>query len=111
MKTTTRSILLGSALAATLTLSGNAMAPAAEANDPKAKAALASGPTDKAIAVAKARGLVWVDTSSKVYYKDGEFYGRTNQGEFMPEAAAQEEGYHSAKAPAPSKKKSADKNK
>jgi hypothetical protein len=46
----------------------------------------------------KARGLVWVNTNSKVYHKDGEFYGKTKQGKFMAEADAQKAGYRAAKA-------------
>lgn len=118
MKTTLKTILLGSALAAALTLSGNALAfqapaaaPAKEAKAPRVKAALTPPPSDQEIADAKAKGLVWVNTSSKVYHKDGEFYGKTKRGKFMSEADAQKEGDHSAKEPAPSKKKAADKKK
>ena len=32
---------------------------------------------------AKAKGLVWVDTNSKVYHKEGQFYGKTKRGQFM----------------------------
>ena len=114
MKTTFRSVLLGSTLAAALTLSGNAFAfqapaaaPAPAMHGKAPKAAVTPPPTDQEIADAKAKGMVWVNTSSKVYHKDGEFYGKTKRGKFMSEADAQKEGDHLAKEPAPSKKKSA----
>ena len=40
------------------------------------------------IASAKSKGLVWVNTDSKVYHKDGRYYGNTKQGKFMTEADA-----------------------
>jgi len=49
------------------------------------------------IANAKSRGLVWVNTDSKVYHKDGRYYGNTKQGKFMTEADAQKAGYKAAK--------------
>lgn len=64
----------------------------------------AGAPSDKDIADAKAKGLVWVNTSSKVYHKDGQFYGKTKQGKFMTEADAQKEGNREAKPSATSKK-------
>src|SRR5262249_31788252 len=70
------------------------------------KAVAAAAPTDQEIADAKAKGLVWVNTGSKVYHKEGRFYGKTKQGQFMTEADAQKAGYRAAKeSPA---KKSAD---
>ena len=65
-----------------------------------AKAAPVPPPSDKDIADAKTKGLVWVNTSTKVYHKDGEFYGKTKQGKFMAEADAQKAGYRAAKPPA-----------
>ena len=69
------------------------------------KAAATPAASDKDIADAKSKGLVWVNTASKVYHKDGQFYGKTKQGKFMPEADAQKAGYHAAKDLAAGKKK------
>ena len=49
------------------------------------------------IASAKSKGLVWVNTDSKVYHKNGRYYGNTKQGKFMTEADAQKAGYKAAK--------------
>src|SRR5690242_10359283 len=61
------------------------------------KAASASAPSDTEIADAQSKGLVWVNTGTKVYHKDGAFYGKTKQGRFMTEAEAQKAGYRAAK--------------
>ena len=70
---------------------------AKDASSKTAKAAATSGPSDKDIADAKTKGLVWVNTNSKVYHKDGEFYGKTKKGEFMTEADAIKAGNRAAK--------------
>jgi hypothetical protein len=88
-------------------------AAATPAQAPVAKAAGKSPATANAspaeIADAKAKGLVWVNTSSKIYHKDGEFFGKTKQGKFMSEADAQKAGYRAAKASAADKKADATK--
>lgn len=45
-------------------------------------------------------GLVWVNTESHVYHREGShFYGTTKKGKYMTEAEAIKEGNNAAKAP------------
>jgi hypothetical protein len=97
-----------SALAAALTLSGGALAYQAPKQAPAkttTKAAATPAPSDKEIADAQSKGLVWVNTSTKVYHKDGQFYGKTKHGKFMTEADAQKAGFRAAKDSAAANKK------
>ena len=100
-----------SALAAALMFSSGALAfqtPKDAKSKTAAKAATAPAASDKDIADAKAKGLVWVNLGTKVYHKDGQFYGKTKQGKFMAEGDAQKAGYTAAKPSAVSKKKISD---
>jgi hypothetical protein len=63
---------------------------------PKAGEASVSMPSAGEIANAKAKGLVWTNPTTKVYHKDGEFYGKTKNGKFMSEADAVKQYYRPA---------------
>lgn len=114
MKTISR-ILASAALGAMLLApSGIAAqtgtAPAKQPTSPaKTSKTKSAAPTAQEIADAKAKGMVWVNTSTKVYHKDGQFYGNTKQGKFMTEADAQKAGYKAAQEPGAKKSSTAKK--
>ncbi|HYX21829.1 MAG TPA: helix-hairpin-helix domain-containing protein [Thermoanaerobaculia bacterium] len=66
---------------------------------PKATSA-GSGPTEARQAPAK--GMVWVNTATKVYHYEGDqWYGKTKEGKFMTEQDAIKAGYRASKEGAP----------
>jgi hypothetical protein len=67
-------------------------------------------PNAQEIADAKAKGMVWVNSSTKVYHKDGQFYGNTKHGKFMTEDEAKASGFKAAKEPSAKKTKATSKS-
>ena len=110
--------ILMTAFAAVLSIAGLGMAQApATATTDQTKASTKTkvaktvpAPTAQEIADAKAKGMVWVNTSTKIYHKDGQFYGATKHGKFMTEDAAKQSGFKAAKEPAAKKAKAAAKS-
>jgi hypothetical protein len=103
-------LILSVALTAAPAMYQNAFAQPAPTKDTKttkstsAKSTDATpAPSDKEIADAKGKGMVWVNLSSGVYHKEGKFYGKTKKGKFMSEDDAKKAGYHEAKTEAASK--------
>jgi len=81
---------------------GAAVAPAAAA--PAAPQKPAMGASGKGAAsqmearVPPAKGMVWVNTSTKVYHREGDrWYGKTKEGKFMTEDEAIKAGFHASK--------------
>ncbi len=75
-------------------------APSANAT-PRASSspAASAGPASDVVAqTPPARGMVWVNTSTKVYHREGDpWYGKTKHGKFMNEDDAMKAGYHASK--------------
>ena len=63
------------------------------------KAGAKPKPSSQEIADAKAKGLVWVNTATRVYHKEGSAYGATKFGKFMTEEDAKKAGFRMASEP------------
>jgi hypothetical protein len=82
----------------------------AQAKAAKSTAAPAGAQTDAQIADAKAKGLVWGNSSTKVYHVSTDrYYGKTKKGSFMTESDAKAAGYKLSGTPAAKTKKAASK--
>lgn len=58
----------------------------------------AVAPSEPAARVPPQKGMVWVNTESGIFFREGEqWYGKTKEGKFMSEADAQKAGYREAK--------------
>jgi hypothetical protein len=75
---------------------GSANRAAAPASTPAPSSS--SRETSATQAPAPGSGMVWVNTKTKVYHKEGDpFYGKTKQGKYMTEQEAQQAGYRASK--------------
>jgi hypothetical protein len=98
------------ALFAVLSITGAVVAAPADTAPAKSatKKVTVPAPTAQEIADAKAKGLVWVNTNTKVYHSGGDFYGKTKHGKFMTESDAKTAGFKAAQEPGGKKKASTD---
>jgi Helix-hairpin-helix motif len=57
-----------------------------------------ASPPEGVAKVPPQKGMVWVNTESGIFFREGErWYGKTKEGKFMTEADAKKAGYHEAK--------------
>ena len=70
--------------------------PTESATEPSAPSPRAQG--SAARTEAPAPGMVWVNTATKVYHREGDpYYGKTKHGKYMTEQEAIQAGYRAAK--------------
>ncbi|HME09843.1 MAG TPA: hypothetical protein VKG25_22480 [Bryobacteraceae bacterium] len=101
---TTTVLAAGLAISAFAGQAGTAPAPAAKAAAATTKTTTPA-PTAQEIADAKSKGMVWANTTSKVYHTDGKHYGTTKHGKFITKEDAEKAGFKAAKEPVAGKTK------
>jgi hypothetical protein len=68
----------------------------------RSTASKAAPASDVAARPAPAKGMVWVNTATKVYHYEGDqWYGKTKEGKYMTEQDAVKAGYRASKEGAP----------
>lgn len=91
-------VTVGARATSTAPTSASASTGATKAPSPAPAAKSAKTAGDKVAQSPPAKGMVWVNTDSKVYHYEGDrWYGKTKQGKYMTEADAIAAGYRSSK--------------
>jgi len=96
-------IILLSTVSATLLFSPAAIR-AAGKTKPSQAAKTSARPSATDIANARSQGLVWTNPAARVYYKDGDLYGKTARGKFTTEDEAIKMGFRLGTAKSTAKK-------
>lgn len=66
--------------------------------EPPAQAPPRAAPPATSSTAAPSPGMVWVNTATKVYHREGDpYYGKTKHGKYMTESDAIKAGYRAAK--------------
>jgi competence protein ComEA len=105
IETITPLVTVGQAPAPSSTMAAPMEKPAKVARPASPSAASpAAPPANVQAQTPPAPGMVWVNTATRVFHREGDpWYGKTKQGKFMTEADALKAGYRASKEGAPKK--------